>query len=176
MRGIRDQDPLETPRHITPVQILRYTLGLGLLVHKTIPLPAPEMVPVCKEALFWFIWGGGRFGKWYLFILRNKMAPLRYRFAIPFHPSLIPKQRSSRISKSQQCTKNVPITGQLDRISSTYASMTRPSISSLIQPSVSTLPQLNQLITYRWVIVNAAHGCCFGPSIFFFSPSVDIKV
>ncbi len=36
--------------------------------------------------------------------------------------------------------------------------MTRPSILTLTQPSVSTLPQLNQLIKYRWVIVHAAHG------------------
>ncbi len=36
--------------------------------------------------------------------------------------------------------------------------MTRPSISPLTQPSVSTLPQINQLITYRWVIIHAAHG------------------
>ncbi len=33
--------------------------------------------------------------------------------------------------------------------------MTRPSISSLTQPSILTLPQLNRLITYR---VHAAHG------------------
>ena len=40
----------------------------------------------------------------------------------------------------------------------TSALMTEPSISLLIQPSVSTLPQLNQLITYRWLIIHAAHG------------------
>ena len=48
-----------------------------------------------------------------------------------------------------QCPQDV---GILDCFSS------NPSISSLIQPSVLTLPQLNQLITYRWVIVHAAHG------------------
>ncbi len=43
--------------------------------------------------------------------------------------------------------------------------MTRRSISTLTQPSVSTLPQLNQLITYRWVIVHAAHGMIKGSKI-----------
>ncbi len=39
--------------------------------------------------------------------------------------------------------------------------ITGPSISSLIQPYVSTLPQQNQFITYGWFIVHAAHGCKF---------------
>ncbi len=54
-----------------------------------------------------------------------------------------------------QCPQDV---GILDCFSRRSASMTRPSISPLIQRSVSMLPQLNQLITYRWVIVHAAHG------------------
>ena len=42
------------------------------------------------------------------------------------------------------------------------ASHPQPSISSLIPLSVSTLHQLNRLITYRWLIVHMVHGGVWG--------------
>ncbi len=39
-----------------------------------------------------------------------------------------------------------------------FSSVTLLDLPFNFQPSVSTLPQLNQLITYQWLIVHAAHG------------------